>query len=247
MNIESASRDERARELERARHREGRILGALAEISRSTSLIAHEIKNATSAVHLALRVVASALEEDEEAVLADLVQRLRNVEHSIRGALDHATPLEPSPEACDASALVEDALASVQQTLADAAIRLEARILPETLRLRVDPELLGAALRELVENAARAVVTGGRVELTIQADADGLTLRVDDAGPGFSEQARTTLFEPFATRRCDGSGMGLARCRRIAEAHGGTIAAVTGDLGGACVEIALPPSALEKS
>ncbi len=46
---------------------------------------------------------------------------------------------------------------------------------------------------------------------------------VHDDGPGIDEALRDRLFDPFASGRKDGTGLGLANCRRIVEAHGGQI------------------------
>lgn len=69
---------------------DGDSAARLAQVARAgaeAGSIAHEIKNATSAVSLALRAVARALDEDEQAVLADLVARLQGVERRVRDAL----------------------------------------------------------------------------------------------------------------------------------------------------------------
>lgn len=65
----------------------GARLALLARAGAESGSLAHEIKNATSAVSLALRAVARALGEDEQAVLADLAARLQGVERRIRDAL----------------------------------------------------------------------------------------------------------------------------------------------------------------
>lgn len=67
-----------------------------------------------------------------------------------------------------------------------------------------------------------------------------ICFRISDQGHGFSEQALAKGLEPFFTTRQSGTGLGLSICRRIVDAHGGTLSIRNGDSGGAVVECLLP-------
>jgi two-component system sensor histidine kinase CiaH len=99
----------------------------------------------------------------------------------------------------------------------------------------------------LVDNASRHSPPGGRVTVTA-GPGGGRTsaVSVDDQGPGVPAEAREAIFEPFArlpgsrTRADAGSGLGLAIARRLAELHGGTLAATAAPGGGARFVLSLP-------
>ena len=86
---------------------------------------------------------------------------------------------------------------------------------------------LGLLVRNLVDNAARYSPPGSRVEVAVDADANAVSLTVDDAGPGIPEAERQRVFDRFY-RRAEGgesgSGLGLAIVQSVATSHGATVA-----------------------
>lgn len=99
-------------------------------------------------------------------------------------------------------------------------------------------------LHNLVRNAVDAITSGAgtRREIRLSAGLDGgqLELRVEDSGPGFAAEVAARLFEPFATTKADGMGLGLAISRYVVEAHGGRMR-VEPLPAGCAVVVSLPP------
>jgi len=86
-----------------------------------------------------------------------------------------------------------------------------------------DPDQLEALMINLVRNAADAALeTGGGVRVSWTSEGDWLEARIEDDGPGLTDTGN--LFVPFFTTKPGGTGIGLALCRQITEAHGGTVA-----------------------
>lgn len=98
---------------------------------------------------------------------------------------------------------------------------------------------LKGALLNLVENAAQASGDGGRVELSAWQSFDSVWLAVTDNGHGIDPDTRARLFEPFFTTRPQGTGLGLAVVRSVAEAHDGQVLCHSGP-GGTVFAIRIP-------
>ncbi|MEW9623439.1 sensor histidine kinase [Rhodanobacter geophilus] len=106
------------------------------------------------------------------------------------------------------------------------------------------PVLLERALGNLLSNAIKYSPEGGRVELSVCAEAGQAECLVRDHGPGVPENELASLFRPFFRGsnavRADGHGLGLAIAQRVAKAHGGEILARNGEGGGLEVRLRLP-------
>ncbi|QJW83297.1 hypothetical protein HK414_00690 [Ramlibacter terrae] len=121
----------------------------------------------------------------------------------------------------------------------DAAHRIRSHVPPGLPLLRADPVLLAQLLENLLDNALK--YTAGAIDLEVGTDGDAMEVRVADRGEGL--RADSLAFEPF--RRGDlgarrGSGLGLAVCRAIAQAHGGALAVSRRDGGGSVFSVRLP-------
>jgi Na+/proline symporter/nitrogen-specific signal transduction histidine kinase len=119
--------------------------------------------------------------------------------------------------------------------------------LPQTLpTLRADADRLTQVLLNLLSNAAKFVPRGsGRVELRLDADAEGVTVSVHDNGAGVPAEQRALIFEKFrqggdALNRPQGTGLGLPISRQIVEHFGGRMGLRDDTEQGACFYFTLP-------
>ena len=119
---------------------------------------------------------------------------------------------------------------------------VEAQPVPQVL---AEPEGLRVLLRNLVDNAVKYSPTGGRVDLSLAAQGDQVSLYVDDSGPGIPPAERERVFDRFyradsARMARDGSGLGLSIVKALAERNQANVSlGQAPTLGGLRVELRL--------
>src|SRR4029077_19040093 len=119
----------------------------------------------------------------------------------------------------DAGKLIASA---IEATAVPAAVEILTSVPPGST-IDVDGDQLRQVLINLITNSIQAMNGQGKVWVEVTREPAAARLRVRDGGPGIPSEVRTRVFEALFTTKAKGSGLGLALCRRIVEAHGGTI------------------------
>ena len=111
----------------------------------------------------------------------------------------------------------------------------------EPLVFVADGQQLEQVLINLGLNALDAMPLGGKLVFSLRSDPEGgAVLQVSDTGTGLSPEAQAKLFQPFASGKPTGLGLGLVISHRIVEDHGGTLTAANRPEGGAVFTVQLP-------
>jgi two-component system, OmpR family, sensor histidine kinase KdpD len=128
---------------------------------------------------------------------------------------------------------IEEALDELKQLLAQHPV--EVRIPPGLPNARIDSAHIREVMVHLIENAAKYSPAGAPIRITAEAKDQTVTVSIADRGPGIDDFEQSLVFEKFYRGRnqrvrVHGTGMGLAICKAIVEAHGGRLG-VTSQLG----------------
>lgn len=129
----------------------------------------------------------------------------------------------------DLGTVVFGALDRIADMAVQAGLRLMAKLPPDPVPLRMDPDRIGRALHNLLVNAVRFTPMGGRVVVTLRPLRDGARIEVRDTGIGIPKDLHSRLFDKFfqvhtgPTRSSGGAGLGLSIAKAFVEAHGGQI------------------------
>jgi len=139
--------------------------------------------------------------------------------------------------------LVDSALRVLRPEAEARRVLLSAQV-DELAEARLAPDKIERVLFNLLTNALRHTPADGSVAVRVERRASDLLLCVEDSGEGLSDEAPERMFERFwradRARSGGGAGLGLAIARGLVEAHGGSIWAENGPLGGASVSFTLP-------
>jgi signal transduction histidine kinase len=101
---------------------------------------------------------------------------------------------------------------------------MDAQSVPRTLADRIQMEqVLVNLVRNAIEAAAEGPGNEKRVRVRLHHHEGAVQVEVDDSGAGVSAAIAERLFEPFATSKPRGMGLGLLLCRRLVEGHGGRL------------------------
>ncbi len=105
-----------------------------------------------------------------------------------------------------------------------------------------DVDQLRQVMINTLLNAAQAMQGEGRLHITLTSAGKDATIFVDDSGPGIPAADREKVFQPFFSTKAhgEGTGLGLALCRKLVEAQGGQIVVEEAPLGGARLIVSLP-------
>jgi two-component system, NtrC family, sensor histidine kinase HydH len=217
-------RERFARERERERR--------LASLGEMSAVLAHEIRNPLASLKGNSQLLVQMIPEGErarqkaervvgeavrlEGLTADLLEFVRT------GALH--------PSATEPAALLRECAEAV-----DPSIEVDTAQAPRVIS--IDGARMRQAITNLLDNA---VAAGHPVRLRAEEARGGLGISVRDHGEGIAPGDEERIFEPFTTRRAQGTGLGLAVARRIVELHDGVITARNHPDGGAEFRLWIP-------
>lgn len=251
----------------RQRTEQARLAESLQQIGELAAGVAHELRNslATLKGYLTLIERTERTERtvgggDRRAVTEYVDEVRRETDHLQRVLEDFLSFARPGTvrlERVDLHRVL--ARAAADPVLAGARVRLSAPAdspappgAGRGLSLSGDPQLLERAFRNLLHNAVQAAREAGsateggpEVEVAASATPEGLEVTVADRGPGIPEEVKERLFQPFASARPGGVGLGLALARRIVVLHGGTLELEDRPGGGSVARVRLPPGGAE--
>jgi signal transduction histidine kinase len=205
-----------------------------AELAELAGGFIHEIKNHLSTLGLNLQLLAEDFQDPESQRERRALTRVLRLQAECQQLVEvsndflrfaRVKDLELTPT--DLAKVVEEMVDFFEPTARTANIEIRSFIPADLPPVRLDCEMFKQALLNLMLNSEQAMPEGG--ELTIQAacEPEGVSLSLIDTGKGMSPEVLAKVFRPFFSTRKEGTGLGLPTTRKIVEAHGGRIEALS--------------------
>ena len=233
---------------------EARVLAASEKLRHALlSSISHDLRTPLATIIGAISSLKLEGQNYDAATRAELIDTVEDealrLNRFVGNLLDmtrlEAGMLAPKRDWVAVNELLASAAARAKRTLGNRRLVIEAAT--DLPLMRVDFVLMEQVLFNLIDNAAKYSPDGSEVSLAARATGGGLSIEVSDHGRGIPAHDLLRVFDKFhrieaGDRQTAGTGLGLAVCKGIVEAHGGAIRALSpgpsGD--GTVIEVMLP-------
>jgi len=249
------------RVVEQLQQRDRELLRAeqLAAVGQVAAGVAHELRNPLTSVKMLVQTglegqTPQGLPPEDLAIIEHEIKR---IEHRIQTFLDLARPPRSERRQADLISLLRGSLSLVEGRAQKQKVNIMADLPEPPVSLLIDSEQINQVFVNLLLNALDALPRGGTIVVQVDlhepeqggskngaaGSADGrgqVTVRITDSGAGIAPRIQDRLFQPFVTSKETGMGLGLSICKRLVEAHGGTIRGDNRPEGGAEFAFTLP-------
>jgi two-component system sensor kinase FixL len=219
----------------------------LTEMGQMASGLAHELNQPLAAIGNYIAASQRLLERGSMKEAASAAQKageqVKRAGEIIRRLRDFVKRSDGEKRVEPLLTVIEEATALGFAGLKSLGIKVDLKVSAEATSALIDRIQIQQVLVNLIRNAVEAmadVPTRQLVIATQPRDANWVEIRVSDTGCGLSAEVRERLFQPFASTKAGGMGVGLSICRSIVEAHGGDLLAGNNPQGGATFSLTLP-------
>ncbi len=204
----------------------------LATIGQVASMVCHDLRNPLQAIVYSVYNTEEEIKDLPEdskklleergfiAFLENLKKQVSYMNKMVTELQDYARSKKPELYAIDLHGLVEETLKSL---IKPENVAVVVKPDPSLGIVRGDPQLIRRVFTNLINNAFHAMPKGGSLEISISKEGGCAKVTFVDTGVGISPENLKKLFNPFFTTKAKGMGLGLAICKKIIDAHHGSI------------------------
>jgi PAS domain S-box-containing protein len=206
----------------------------LAAMGELTAGVAHEVRNPLGVIRASVQLLDDA-QVDHARIheAAEVIkQEIDRLDRVIKALLDFGRPSKPTLVRTDINSVLEDVVLFTNRFAKQHGVHIEERFEGELPDVFGDPDQLKQVFLNLVTNAVQAIGDSeGVIVIETRSEGDYVETTVMDNGPGISSHDLPKVFDPFFTKRAEGTGLGLTIVHRIIDEHEGHIEVESSDSG----------------
>ena len=214
----------------------------LAAMGELTAGVAHEVRNPLGVIRASVQLLDDA-QVDPARIheAAEIIkQEIDRLDRVIKALLDFGRPSTPTLVETDINGVLADVVLFTNRFAKQHGVQIEERFEEGLPDVYGDPDQLKQVFLNLVTNAVQAIGDAeGRILIETRSEGDYVEITVMDDGPGISPQDLPKVFDPFFTKRAEGTGLGLTIVHRIIDEHEGHIEVVS-SAAGTIFKVTLP-------
>jgi two-component system, sporulation sensor kinase E len=206
----------------------------LAAMGELTAGVAHEVRNPLGVIRASVQLVEDAKGDPARIHEAAEVikQEIDRLDRVIKALLDFGRPSKPTLVRTDLNEVLEDVVLFTNRFAKQSDVKIEEHFDRELPEVQGDPDQLKQVFLNLVTNAVQAMDKhGGTITIETRGAGEYVEVKVADNGPGISASDLPKVFDPFFTKRAEGTGLGLTIVHRIIDEHEGHIEVESGPEG----------------
>jgi two-component system NtrC family sensor kinase len=218
----------------------------LAAIGELATMVGHDLRNPLTGINGAAYYLKMKLDLKMNKKTREMLELIeKDIQYSnkiINDLLDFSRDIRLAKAKISITSLIKETLAKME-------IPRKVKIIDLTKKdhkVLVDAVQMNRVFENVVKNAIDAMPRGGKLEIKSERVKNLLKVTFCDTGVGISQENLSRLGSPLFTTKAKGVGMGLAICKRLTEAHGGSLSIESKDKAGTCVTVALPIEVAEK-
>jgi two-component system, NtrC family, sensor histidine kinase AtoS len=206
----------------------------LAAMGELTAGVAHEVRNPLGVIRASVQLLEDAKGDAARTteIASVIKQEIDRLDRVIKALLDFGRPSTPTLVRADVNEVLQDVVLFTQRFAKQSDVRIEEHLGEDLPPVMADPDQLKQVFLNLVTNAVQAMgASGGTITITTRGEGEYVEISVADDGPGIPASDIGKVFDPFFTKRAEGTGLGLTIVHRIIDEHEGHIEVESGPEG----------------
>jgi signal transduction histidine kinase len=226
FNIMVANLKKANMEIEELHNREMERAGHLASMGELAAGLAHEIKNPIAGIKGALEVINQRTDPTtpEKEIFTEILHQTDRIYNIVQDLLSYARPREVVLKPANPTECIQRAINLAQSQTQDKDITFHFEKSKDEIQILCDENKIQEVILNLLINSIAAIDEKGEISVELrQQNNRWLEIAIKDDGKGMKSEHLTQVFNPFFTTRRRGTGLGLSICKKIIEAHKGSI------------------------